>query len=233
MSRQQKIRGLVGQNLGGAKSFADARIFVRGAHRLQNTSISPLSGSITVPEACDALIYLWGGGGAGTPAGSGGAGAGALFKRVRLARGQTLAYSLGGVGLNSAGGSGIPGGDGQDSTVTLPSGVVLTAGGGGGNGGTPGLARGGDVNRRGGYNGTIAEFGGANGSGGSYGGGGAAGFSDLIGNLLVGGAGRPASTGGQGVPGGVPGGGSGGTTDNSVTGVGGASQLVVLFIDAK
>ena len=141
-------RGLVGripQSMSARKSGA----------RLQVLSDSGLlaasaSGTITATETCQALIYLRGAGGAGVngAAAPGGGGGAALFKRINLRKGDVLAYSIG---------AGVLSGSGQDTTVTLPGGRVLTAGGGkigsGTVGGVGGIATGGDINRNGGAGG--------------------------------------------------------------------------------
>jgi hypothetical protein len=113
-----------------------------------------------------------------------------LFKRQKVQKGQAIPYSVGvGGGRMTTGNlAGIAGGD---TTVTLPNGTILRAGGGAGGGAvtnTPaagGVAVNGDLNRaggRGGYsnsNATAGEFGGAPGSAGPGSGGGAGGFTDL------------------------------------------------------
>lgn len=135
----------------------------KGGARLQVLSDSGLlaaaaTGTITATETCQALIYLRGAGGAGlnsAGAAPGGGGAAALFKRVSLRKGDVLAYSIGAGVLNLAGG---------DTTVTLPGGRVLRAGGGqpgaGTVGGAGGIATGGDINRNGGAGGDDGAGGG-------------------------------------------------------------------------
>ena len=237
----QKLRGLVGQGMDGR----------RRAGGLPSEVIAPVvltggSGSVVAPKKCIALIHAWGAGGSGANidfgAGGGGGGA-AVFKRVRLVAGQSLAYVIG------VGGSGVSTGDGiagSDTTLALPSGLVLRAGGGkGGTGigeGAGGMPTNGDINRLGGAGGGIVGTagqtplgGGAGGGGASsfFGGGaGAAGFSDID-PSFIGGGGSAASGAGSGTTAGAsPGGGSGATytAGIGVTGSGGSGKIVIVLL---
>lgn len=204
------------------------------------------SGSISIPETCDALLYLWGAGASGGGVGAGGINAGgggggaALFKRLLLRQGQVLAYSVGAAGV----GSSSDGNDGADTTVTVGSSTYVARGGKKGlanaTGGLGGEAFGGDINRRGGkggngdspsgFAGEAGEFGGEGGAadGQRGGGGGAAGFSDLLGLVLRGGAGSNGNNTTNTTAGAAPGGGSGGAGGTS--GPGGAGRLYLVLV---
>jgi hypothetical protein len=202
------------------------------------------TGSITAAKTCTALIYLGGAGGSGaddTTNAAGGGGGAAVFKRMRLAKGQTLSYSVGAAGAAVNASSGH---DGGDTTVTLPNGLTLTAGGGKAgptgvvNGGAGGIATGGDINRNGGAGGSGSGGsgasggigGGAGGAGGSGsnrgGGGGGAGFSDVA--SFFNGAGGGQGGGGGGVGGGSYGGGGG--SINLTSGAGAAGRVVIWLV---
>lgn len=156
---------------------------------------APGSGTITVPADSVALIYLWGAGGTGRAADTGtcvgGGGGAALKRRVSVRAGQTMAYTVGAGPAGSLGGIARDGVDGGDTTLVLPSGEVLVAGGGKAGtsnaaSGQGGVAVGGDVNRKGGKGGANAAGestveGGAGGTGDSSGGGGggSAGFAEV------------------------------------------------------
>jgi hypothetical protein len=229
----QKLRGLVAQGVSGRKSYRDAMLeLVGGATATSGT------GSITAPRACQAMIWAWGPGGSGSSTGPGGGGGGALFKRLTISPGQKISWAIG-----TPGGAGAnpDGQDGTDTTVTLPSGLVMTAGAGKGApdvpfqpGGDGGLATGGDLNRPGGKGATDstanAQSGGLGGGiagGGTGAGGGAAGFSDqTVGGLADGGAG-----GNNDAAGVSPGGGSG--TSSGIPKTGGAGKVVVLLFRAR
>jgi hypothetical protein len=233
----RQIRGFVGQSLAGHKShrdavfhFADKPIFLDGAQ----------TGSFTATKSCWALIALWAAGGAGYGdvsdlTGSGAGAGGFVYKRIRLARGQTISWSIGPNGTGA-------GGSAAASTVTLPDGRVLTASGGGGGtngptGGRGGDATGGDINRKGGDGsggspnpGDPGPFGapGGTSSANAGGGGGAPGMTDEAASF----------TGGQGAnsgsaPGGTPGGGGGGFSSTSSWGVGGLGRLIIFFVRAS
>src|ERR1700730_17119191 len=95
MSGADFLRGFVGQSMGGRKAFAGARM------ETILTSEMTSAGAVTAPRRCIALVYAWGGGGSGgdyqgggMSAGGGGGGA-ALFKAVRLGRGQVLSWAVG------------------------------------------------------------------------------------------------------------------------------------------
>lgn len=205
-----KLRGLVGQSLGGRKKNTGGL-----AQLLTFTDLSSGSGSISPAFPGVALIFLWGGGGQGElGATSPGGGAAALYKRVRVAKGQTLAYSVG------AGGTG-GGGAGGDTTLTLPTGEVLRARGGGAASGSPGaggVASGGDLNR----NGQTSTNGNPGGNSGS--------FSDQL-YAIGGGVGSALGSGVNSAAGGYPGGGSGGAFSGATAaGAGGAGRVLVIIL---
>lgn len=222
----QRFRGLVGQTLAGRRRATASVLAVR------DTS-SAGSNSFTATKGCVALIHAWSAGGSGgASSGGGGGGGGAGFKRVPLNAGQTISWVVGAGGAISSN----PGGD---TTVTLPSGIVLRLGGGGagvagGAGGTGGLPFAGwDIGRRGGSGAAANSAGespanggtGGAGSGSGGGGGGAAGFNDLV-------TGLPPGNGGvvNGVGQTVPGGGGGGTSGVSGGGMDGRVYVVVIRI---
>lgn len=107
--------------------------------------VGSTTGTYTAAHTGWHYIFGWGGGGsggssAGTAASGGGSGA-AGFIRVWLTEGQTITYTVGGEGVAT--------------TVTLPDGRVLTAGGGSAGGagyvdaGSGGTANGWSINRNG------------------------------------------------------------------------------------
>src|SRR5258708_13199295 len=114
----QKFRGLVGQGMDGRKSYRDASV------RLLKTADPALgNASVTATAHCTALVYAWGGGGSGADeaggsifAGGGGGGA-ALFKTVRLSRGQVVTWSIGAWGAAAM--SGTTGNSGGDTPGSL------------------------------------------------------------------------------------------------------------------
>lgn len=125
MATGNRFRGLVSQGLAGRKDYSGMPIEFLGV-----VSAKSGSGVVIAPKACLATIFAWGGGG------SGGAGAGtdggcgaALMRRLRLAKGQQIAYTVG-IGGRAAP-DGIDGAPGSDTTVTLPDGQQLVAGAGG------------------------------------------------------------------------------------------------------
>lgn len=192
------------------------------------------TGTVTAPRTCVAMVYAWGGGAAGGGNGGndGGGGAAAGYIAVRLARGQSIAYSVGagGAGPNALG---VAGGD---TTITLPDGRVCVAQGGQ-LAGVKALARGFDLNRYGGGGGVApageagqdGQFGGLGGAtaGDSGGGGGAGGFSDKdIG--LVGGAGTIGEQ--SATPANAPGGGAGAYNAVGLYGANGAAGRVLIYM---
>ncbi len=238
MSSGQKLRGLVGQPMSGRKTYRDTVPNV-----LSLTDVTAGSALVTASTPCWALIYLQGAGASGSAdvgACGGGGGGAALSKKVRLAARQSLAYAVGAPGLGVAATS--DGNDGSDSTVILPNGQVLRAGGGKrgitGVGGVGGVATGGDINRPGGPGGNAggADPGLSGGTGGGSGGlgnsggggGGGAGFSDL-GAGFLGGAGSAGVNGGTSAAGGAAGG-SGGGGGNGNSGAGGAGRVIVWLV---
>jgi hypothetical protein len=94
------VLGLRGQSLGGPKSHREAMPW---AAKLPIVATAGAS-SITASRSCTAIIFAWGGGGGGaaqaTNSGAGG-GAGAVFHRLRIARGQSISWSVGAGGLGS------------------------------------------------------------------------------------------------------------------------------------
>lgn len=172
--------------------------------------------SFVADRDCVAYVFAWGGGaggfsdGAPTPTGTGGNAGGACMKRVTLAKGQAISWSIGTGGAFAVGST--PG-QGSDTVVTFPDGTTMTAQRGGLSSGSAGTGVGGDLNRRGGKGGSngssiAPENGDTDGSGPSStgvvsdNGGGAAGFSEfgelfltlnLVSNLIT-----AFSAGGQG-----------------------------------
>lgn len=218
MAAGHALRGLVGQGMDGKKRQTGGQIELVGF-----ADASAASGMIVAPKSCVALIYAWGPGGsgcAGTGSPGGGGGGGAVYKRVRLSARQSITYACGVRGVPVTDDGNVqPGNDTTDTTVTLPSGAVVTAGGGKkGNGGAPGVggvASGGDLNRSG-----------ANGFGS---GGTAAGFADLVPGL-AGGAGG--ALGGNGSAGSAAGGGGGAGSGGmgSISGAGANGRVLIMLV---
>lgn len=219
----QKLRGLVAQGMSGRKPGS--------ALSLSDLPIVAATGSgvATASWDCWALIYAWGpggsgGSGSGNSGAPGGGGGGALFKRLRLSRGQTISYSVGTPGAGAT--TDTPGNSATDTTVTLPTGVVLTAGGGKGGpltlgtaSGLGGASVGGDLNRTGSDGGSYS---------GTRAGGNGAGFADLVSSF----GGGLGSAGGTTVAGSAPGGGSGGIAVAGTTGAGGAGKIIIVLVRA-
>ncbi len=200
------------------------------------------TGSFTPSRGCIVILRGYGAGGGGGQSGggncAGGAGGGAGYAVLPVGAGQTISWSVGAAGAADA--------DGGDTTITLPSGLVLTAGGGkkgdtgggtriGGLGGRctgPWLiARtggdGGEGNGTGGLAGASSLPGGGTGGGGASnqgGGGGAAGFTDLFPGIAA----ANGILGNSATPGQTPGGGGSGGT----IGGGGAGRMILTAIDA-
>lgn len=213
------------------KNYTDARLKLVRLPLIINSG----AGSITTPVRCIALIFAWGAGCGGQGGGSttAGAGAGALLKRVRMSPGQALAWNIGVGGPGAPDSTVNPGGD---TKVTLPSGLVLIAGGAQ-SPTAPGAAVGGDENRIGGASGGVSQpgaspqFGGLGGAsaGVQAGGGGAAGFSDENPDF-IGGQGGAAINIGNAQDGAAPGGGGGASAD--VNGGAGANGRVIIVLVA-
>lgn len=212
---QGKLRGLVGQQMGGPKAPVGALVSLVSKIAPGSYTLGPFD----FPVLIDA--FLWGGGGGGNgvgiSAGVGGSGAGAASASFALSAGQTTTCVVA-----AGGGVAAPGGE---TTLAKPNGIVVRATGGAANAGAPGIGVNGDVNRSGGVGGNTGagssgEFGGTGGgaSSGGGGGGGAAGFSDL-GDYPLGHGGQYV---GRGV---VPGGGAGSAP--SITGADG--QLLAII----
>lgn len=102
------------------------------------TALNPRDTSWTCPATGYYTFTLRGGGARGSTAGGQGASAAAAQYTALIFFGQVVLCAIGGGGPAQASGAG------QDSTITMPSGKVITAGGG--NDATPGVASGGDTN---------------------------------------------------------------------------------------
>lgn len=202
------LKGFSGQTMSGSKPDP-----VLGTLQAPVWTTAGATGTYTATEDCYAFIFLNGGGGAGGTGGTNGGGGGAaVYKKVRLTRGQQIAYVAGAAVTAGAGFV-----SGSDSTATLPDGAVLTARGATSSDG--GVGSGGDLNRTGGAGGvgTAAGSAGTNGAAGASGGsalgagGGAAGFNDFF-LLPLGAAGSGGSAAGY------PGSGAGGDVTTSSAG---------------
>lgn len=184
----QPLRGLVGQSMSGQRPALTpyVRVFPAG------TTVF----TVTTPGWYRIIVWGSGGRGLGGAAGSGG---GLYVAERYLAYGQTVTFVVGHCGAL-----------GQDTTVTLPSGEVITAGAGGSDGSTtPGagsstLPAPGDISATGAAR--VGAAGGAAASSGTY----------------VGGAGGPTNID----TGFAPGGGGGGGGANPITGGDGVGFLV-------
>lgn len=210
----QRLRGLVGQRMDGRRRLTGGWV------ELLRMTDANVGGAITAPTSCVALIFAWGGGGAGASGGTGSAGCGgpgaALYRRVRLGRGQIISYSVGGGGSSvEDAGTAVAGNAGSATIVTLPGRLTLTAGGG--QGGTPGsgdgaggVAIGGELN--------LSSTAGA----------GAPTFAHLYAALAGGATGTTASDGTAGSwPGGGGGAGNGGFGHVSGAGAGGRVFIIL------
>ncbi len=203
MALSQRLRGWAGQRMDGRRwTFAGQLL----AHYDETSG----SNSYTATKQCTVIIRAWGAGGSGgrtsTYDASGGGGGASGHKVCRIGGGQTISWTVGIAGTQTPDGQpGIPGGN---STVTLPGGIALTAGGGAGGaptsntaGGAGGVCAGPwDIARSGGAGGASGSGGTGGTSGGSPigggsgglaasgdgGGGGAAGFSDKFPGLTAG-----------------------------------------------
>jgi hypothetical protein len=249
MASAQGLRGFVGQRMAAKRP---AKLTWAG---LWDFSVAG-SGTVTIPDNCTALIYVVGAGGSGgsnpgAQACSGGGGGGAVWNRVRLRKGQIVAYTVGAGGVAAS--IGASGNDGGDSSVTV-GGMLLGLGGGGkagihlgagtAAGGAGGVGFGGLSSRVGGAGGSQTAGsngssgsggtnGGAGGSGGSSGGGGGggAGFSDLaINGLFSSGAGGSESVS-NGI-GGSPGGGSA-TGSGGAVAAGGDGRVLIMLLKSS
>lgn len=183
---RQPLRGLVGQDMSGRKKALTPiqRSYPPGTH------------TFTVTEPGVYRFVMWGAGGGGNLTSAGGSGAFILAERS-LAAGQSVAITVGGnvrTGTTS-------GANGGNTTVTLPSGLTLTAGGGtagtaGATGGAAGSPSGYDAARGdvalSGSQGGNENAAGPSGAGTDGGAGGAAG------GTRGGGAGAPGSMGYRG-----------------------------------
>lgn len=108
----QKLRGLVGQSMSGQRKAITPSLYVYGS-----TSNAATASTFTAPRAGWFRFIMWGGGG-GNPAVAAAAGSGgALVVAERaLAKGQTVALSVGTFEMATS--------------ATFGTGEVLTAGGG-------------------------------------------------------------------------------------------------------
>lgn len=190
-----------------------------GGRVLSLTNVTtPGSGQFvgTKPSYVDAWLYGGGASGMNGAAGGftarGGASGGGVYVRFPLLEGQTVSYVLGAGGAGQASPNSI-GNSGADSTLTLPSGLVVLAGGGK-NDGTGGVAVGGNINRPGWSSVTTDTSSGAAG----------ASFSDVS-FLLSGGS---PSAYNSGLNGGDPSAGSGGSS-GAGSGRGGNGKLFYII----
>jgi hypothetical protein len=230
MAGADRLRGFVAQSMSGRKVV---RLnFVGMVDSLLGAT------SFTATVACYVFIFAHGGGGGGgagsAGVGSGGNGADAGYKRFFLKPGQSISWTPGAAGATNASiGDGTPGGD---TTVLLPNGVTLTAGGGKNglqSGATPppnvssgpwDLLRSGGLGGATGASGASPAGGGVGGApGGSSGGGGggSAGFKDKFQGALAGNGG----TGNLNVAAGSPGAGSGASTGATTSAGSGRVQV--------
>lgn len=111
--------------------------------------LAPGSGVFTASISGVVTAILIGGASSGNTdggVGSGGQGGGAVFKRFRISQGQSIPWVCGAGGAASAGGALAAGNPGTASTITLPSGLVVSATGAAINGsGSPGTGVNGDA----------------------------------------------------------------------------------------
>jgi hypothetical protein len=91
------------------------------------------SGTFQANQACRLIAYGYGGGAGGSVGGSFGSGGAAFYHVVILKQGQALPWVCGVGGTADNVGS-SPGADGGDTSITLPSGLVVKAEGGHGDG---------------------------------------------------------------------------------------------------
>ncbi len=178
------------------------------------------AGELVLPYDCHLEFFLRGGGASGSVAFNdsrgGGGGAGARHS-VLLRRNQVLKYVVG-PGGGSNGAEGTLGNNGFDSTVLLPSGALIIAGGGRGTG-EGGIASGALENRSGESSGPVNSAGGAGAS-----------FADF-GTLDIFAGGEGGAFGLTGSAGASPGGGSGGCPPggNGTSLPGGNGSLVYIL----
>jgi hypothetical protein len=157
---------------------------------------TPGAGIFTAVASGILTIVAWGPGASGssavggaTPGGNAG---GAVYKRIRLTKGQTISYLVGSAGASVTGANGN---SATDTTIALPNGNQLIAQGGLALGvSTLSTGIGGDLNRKGGKGGNPSPAPGSPGEDGSpggapatngSGGGGAAGFDSIIAGFAV------------------------------------------------
>lgn len=160
---------------------------------------APGAGEIVAPRDCFLELFLRGGGASGSVAfnnSRGGGGGGGARHSVRLLKNQLVKYFVG-PGGPSNGAEGTIGNNGLDSTVLLPNGSIIVAGGGRGDG-AGGLSYGAIENRAGASSGPVNSAGGD-----------AASFSD-VGPIDFFAGGEGGAFGLTGFRGASPGGGSGG-----------------------
>ena len=119
MATGQKLRGLVGQGMSGRRKRPAVLAF----------NFPAATHTWTCPATGLWRFVLWGGGAGGNNTSNWGGASGAFYLAERLlTKGQTVQLSVGKGGKDP--GPGGPGANGEQTTVTLPSGEVLTAGGG-------------------------------------------------------------------------------------------------------
>jgi len=208
------LRGLVAQSMRASRGSITAAVYTFPAG----------SSTFTAPANGFYRFVLWGAGGGGSIStdGLGGGGSGAFISAIRyLAKGQVAATVVAPPVFRN--------GNGTATTVTLPNGEVLSAGGGQAAAGSGGVASAGQLDTAINGTGGVAEgVNGVSGAGTNPGAGGA-------GNGNAGGAGAPGSGtfkggGGAGGGGGVPAGIGGGGASQSSFGVnimGGTGSLTV------
>jgi len=168
MAVGQKIRGLVGQSMSGR----------RGQKVLLSYSFPAGNHTWVCPRTGLWRFVLWGaGGGADTSLGQAG-GSGALYiAERRVSKGQVILLGVGG-GTNPA--FAAAGSGGGNTTATMPSGEVITAGGAAANaGGVATQNRPDDIVLSGTAGVTIAGVAGATGGGTNPGAGGVAGGGSI------------------------------------------------------
>lgn len=224
MPSGQALRGFVGQRM------AQKTTHVQVGKLYYRTDVSTLTAP-AFPTVVDLWLFGSGGGAAGSPPSGGGGGGEGVHYQFRCSPSAVLPYSVG---------ASVTTADGNDSTLTTPTGRVLRAlGGKAGNASAPGngggitIALGSELHRAGGLGGSIAGGtgqagsdggGGGTGNGVNAGGGGGSGGFSSFGDLISGGAGG-LNTGPT--AGAVPGGGSYPATAS------GSGLLVAIFTRVK
>lgn len=176
------------------------------------------TGEILATEGCVLQAFLWGAGASGSVQANSNRGGGSGAASVAIAKlrpGQRVPYVVG-AGGSSQTAAPNPGSDGGDTWVRLPTGLIVTAGGGKATG-AGGLASGGLINKHGTASGTNNSAGAPAPSLSEY-----SNFTDF-----VGGAGSAYGTGSG--AGGAPGAGSGGSDGGGPSGIGGVGRLIYVL----